>query len=105
MKLRYGVHACHGVSCYNAGGLGMADACAVLCSTPWPIEMLQEGKIDVKPMITHRFGFTGRDEVIAGFEVRSKRKPGPSRSRSCSTCRLKPDAPPVLVHTCSMVVV
>ncbi|CAK0770516.1 hypothetical protein CVIRNUC_003775 [Coccomyxa viridis] len=35
---------------------------------PMAIEMLQEGKIDVKPMITHRFGFTGRDEVIAGFE-------------------------------------
>lgn len=42
-----------------------------LCSSmqyPLAIEMLQEGKIDVKPMITHRFGFSGRDEVIAGFE-------------------------------------
>lgn len=35
---------------------------------PTAIEMLQEGRIDVKPMITHRFGFSGRDEVIAGFE-------------------------------------
>ncbi len=35
---------------------------------PLAIEMLQEGRIDVKPMITHRFGFSGRDEVIAGFE-------------------------------------
>ena len=32
------------------------------------IEMLQEGRIDVKPMITHRFGFSGAEEVIAGFE-------------------------------------
>ena len=48
---------------------GMADAC-VCCAVQYPmaIEMLQEGKIDVKPMITHRFGFNGRDEVIAGFE-------------------------------------
>ena len=35
---------------------------------PMAIEMLQEGRIDVKPMITHRFGFSGREEVIAGFE-------------------------------------
>ena len=35
---------------------------------PMAIEMLQEGRINVKPMITHRFGFSGREEVIAGFE-------------------------------------
>ena len=39
-----------------------------LVQYPLAIEMLQEGRIDVKPMITHRFGFTGRDDVIAGFE-------------------------------------
>ena len=53
-------------------GIMVADSAWLMCvlraQYPMAIEMLQEGKIDVKPMITHRFGFTGRDEVIAGFE-------------------------------------
>lgn len=32
------------------------------------IEMLQEGRIDLKPMITHRYGFTSIEEVIDAFE-------------------------------------
>lgn len=30
--------------------------------------MLEEGRIDVKPMITHHYGFSNIDEVLAGFE-------------------------------------
>lgn len=32
------------------------------------IEMLREGRIDVKPMITHRYSFTNIEEVVAGFQ-------------------------------------
>ncbi len=35
---------------------------------PTAIELLEEGLIDVKPMITHHFGFSNIDEVLAGFE-------------------------------------
>jgi len=35
---------------------------------PTAIELLQGGLIDVKPMITHRYGFTGVKEVVEGFE-------------------------------------
>ena len=35
---------------------------------PTAIELLEEGLINVKPMITHRFGFSSKEEVVAGFE-------------------------------------
>lgn len=35
---------------------------------PTAIELLEEGLIDVKPMITHHFGFSSIEEVVAGFE-------------------------------------
>ena len=46
---------------------------ALCCAVQYPmaIEMLQEGKIDVKPMITHRFGFTPED-VAAAFDCAAR---------------------------------
>ncbi|CAL9087867.1 unnamed protein product [Musa textilis] len=39
----------------------------------WPlcIEFLRSGKIDVKPLITHRFGFS-QEEVVEAFEVSAR---------------------------------
>ncbi len=34
---------------------------------PLCIELISEGKLDVKKMISHRYGFSA-DEVAAGFE-------------------------------------
>ena len=36
----------------------------------WPLclEFLRTGKIDVKPLITHRFGFS-QEELVEAFEV------------------------------------
>ena len=41
--------------------------CLVL-QYPMAIEMLQEGRIDLKPMITHRYGFSSIEEVLEAFE-------------------------------------
>lgn len=35
---------------------------------PTALELLEQGLIDVKPMITHRYGFNSIEEVIAGFD-------------------------------------
>lgn len=39
----------------------------------WPlcIEFLQSGKIDVKPLITHRFGFSQK-EIEEAFEISAR---------------------------------
>jgi len=40
---------------------------------PLCVSLLESGAVDVKPMITHRFGFSG-EQIAAGFDcaVRSR---------------------------------
>lgn len=41
-----------------------------MCGLQYPLalEMIEDGRINVKPMVTHRYGFEGIDDVLAGFE-------------------------------------
>jgi len=40
------------------------------CAAQYPsaIELVEEGRIDAEPLVTHRFGFRGIEDVLAGFQ-------------------------------------
>ena len=42
----------------------------MLCCVQYPtcLDLLEEGKIDCEPLITHRFGFSEKD-IVTGFDT------------------------------------
>lgn len=52
--------------CCSAKQHGLTVCC--LMQYPICLDLLEEGKIDCEPLITHRFGFSEKD-ILTGFET------------------------------------